>query len=343
MGLSRRELAVLNGVVELYIRTGEAVASRRVARACRLGLSPATVRNAMAELEARGWLSRSHPSAGCVPTDRAFRVYVDSVCRDRLSPRLRNDLLTRMNAARAELLDDLEWVAKLTAEVTQEAGVAVRPMGEAPALEALTIVPLSGDRVLGVVVTTDGAVEKRVLYLEHGDSGEDLADVVAAFHGCGLDEVRRELAAALADERQWQRPYSRAAALLASRLVAERDEDVEMWVVGTDNLLATSDFSEVDRIRSLLATLHDRSRLAHEWRRAFEAGPTQILIGRESELTARGDLGMVARLYYHHGRRAGAIGVVGPTRMNYGRIVPVVDFIGETLTTMLEQPGAVHA
>lgn len=343
MGLSRRELAVLCGVVELYIRTGEAVASRRVARAGRLGLSPATVRNTMAELESEGWLSRSHSSAGCVPTDRAFRAYVDASARGRLSPQLKRDLAARMAAARRELLDDLEWVARLTAEVTREAGVAVRPMGEAPALEALTLVPLSGDRLLGVVVATDGSVEKRVLPADDGDTDEDLVDVVAAFRGDGLDEVRRQLAAALGESGPWQRPYSRRAAKLAARLLAEPSEDVEMWVVGTDRLLTTSDFSEVDRVRSLLSTLDDRSRLAREWRRAFEAGPTQVLIGRESELTAEGDLGMVARLYFHNGRRAGAIGVVGPTRMNYGRIVPVVDFIGETLTTMLEQPGAVHA
>ena len=112
---------------------------------------------------------------------------------------------------------------------------------------------------------------------------------------------------------------------------------------GTDRLLQSAEFTEADRIRSLLSALHDRRRMASEWRRALDKGPTQVIIGRESDVTASGNLGMVATLFFKGGRRAGAVGVVGPRRMNYGRIVPVVKFIGDALTRMLEEPGASHA
>jgi len=136
MELSRRALSVLCAIVELYIRSGEAVASRKVARHSRLGLSPATMRNVMAELEDGGYLSRSHPSAGSVPSDRGFRHYVDNIDRPGTLPAAaRRDLTQRMNSMRRELVEDIEWVAQLVAEATKEAGIAVRPIGDGPPRE----------------------------------------------------------------------------------------------------------------------------------------------------------------------------------------------------------------
>jgi transcriptional regulator of heat shock response len=130
---------------------------------------------------------------------------------------------------------------------------------------------------------------------------------------------------------------------VARQLFSIDDRDVEVWVAGTDNLLATSDFVDIERVRSLLTTLQDRARIAKEFRRAFARGRTQVLIGEESEATASGSLGMVATLYFRDSRRAGAVGVVGPRRMDYQRIVPVVEYVGDTLTQMLETPGASDA
>jgi len=128
-----------------------------------------------------------------------------------------------------------------------------------------------------------------------------------------------------------------------SQLFCRQGDDAEVRFAGTENLLASADFSEIDRVRSLISTLHDRSCLTKEFRRAFAHGRTQVLIGEESEATASGSLGIVATLYFRDRRRAGAVGVVGPRRLDYQRIVPVVEFIGDTLTQMLETPGANHA
>jgi heat-inducible transcriptional repressor len=114
-------------------------------------------------------------------------------------------------------------------------------------------------------------------------------------------------------------------------------------IVGTENLLSSEEFAEVERVRLLLSTLQDRSRIASELRRAVARGRTQVLIGDESTATAPGGLGIVASLYFRERRKAGAIGVVGPRRLDYQKIVPVVEYIGETLTEMLDKPGASHA
>jgi heat-inducible transcriptional repressor len=321
-----------------------------VANSCHQGVSAATIRNVMAKLEEEGYLSRSHASAGCIPTDSGFRRFVDSLSpRPRLPAAIRRQLLERIDVMKRELVEDIAWVARVAAETTREAGLAMRPMDDGPVLEAVSMVPLGGLRVLGLVVTTDGAVEKRVVKRVEEPTAEQLQQesnyLNRTFAGMSIVRIRDRLARGAQGETASIDPGSLdsratvAARLLFDELVGE----YEVEVFGTNNLLHTEDFAEAERIRSLVSTLQDRRRIVKEWRRAFNLGKTQVLIGRESEVTASGNLGMVATLYFREGRRAGAVGVVGPRRMDYGRIVPLVEFMGETLTQMLDGPGATHA
>jgi heat-inducible transcriptional repressor len=349
MELSRRAFSVLCAVVELHIRSGDPVASKQVARHSGLGLSPATIRNVMAELEEGGFLCRAHSSAGRVPSDRGFRCYVDTLPRrSGPTPTMRREIEERMAAMRRELFEDVEWVARLIAEATSEAGVAVRPMGDGPVLEAISLVLLDNNRVLGVVVTDDGAVEKRVLELDGDLTRERLQTfsnfLISHLAGLSMRNVESRIETLYPGEGNAGPGGMQAEALdIARQLFSIEDRDVEVWVAGTDNLLATSDFVDIERVRSLLTTLQDRARIAKEFRKAFSRGRTQVLIGEESEATASGSLGMVATLYFRDSRRAGAVGVVGPRRMDYQRIVPVVEHVGNTLTQMLETPGASNA
>jgi heat-inducible transcriptional repressor len=349
MELSKRALSVLCAVVELHIRSGGPVASKQVARHSGLGLSPATMRNVMAELEEGGFLCRAHSSAGRVPSDRGFRQYVDTMPRrSALTPTIRQQLEERMATMRRELVEDIEWVAQLIAEATNEAGVAVRPIGDGPALEAVSLVLLDNNRILGVIVTDAGAVEKRVLELGGERTRERLQTLsnYLTTHLAGMSmreiEMRMDNAFPADDPRSSQELKSEAMEI-ARQLFSSDGRDVEVWVAGTENLLAASDFGDIERVRSLLTTLQDHARIAEEFRRAFARGRTQVLIGEESEATASGSLGMVATLYFRDRRRAGAVGVVGPRRMDYQRIVPVVEYVGDTLTQMLETTGAPDA
>lgn len=334
-------------VVELYVASGSPVASRQIARTSGLDLSPASIRSVVAGLEGKGLLTRPHSSAGSLPTDAGYRTYVDALCVHRHLPgATRRRLESQINAMRRELLEDLEWVARVAAELTREAGVAMRPIDDEPTVEAISLVPLGGRRVLGVIVTTDGSIDKRVLLMDDDPSADNLQEqsnfLTTMFRGASHNQIRRwidevERDAAAAD------PLAVRAAEVARELFSERDEEIEVQFAGADRLLRSADFSEPDRVRSLMSALHDRRRIVGEWRRALDNGPTQVIIGHESEVTASGNLGMVATLFFREGRRAGAVGVVGPRRMNYGRIVPVVKFIGDALTRMLEEPGATHA
>ncbi len=347
MQLTRRELVVLREVVETYIQRGEAVASTQVACSPRVGLSPATVRSVMAGLEDQGLLSRRHPSAGCTPTDLCFRVYVDSVVRNcPLPARRRHRLATRLAGLRRDLVEDLGWVAHLVAESTDEAGVAVRPLDEQSSVRAISLIGLGGARVLGVVVMADGTVIKRVVVLREELSERSLQEMANflthAIAGRGLANAVDELERGAGSAAELAAGGDRALEV-ARLLLAQSDDEAEVLVAGAEHLLAANDFSGVERFRSLVGVLENRRRIVREWRRILEDERTQVIIGRESDVTASGNLGMVATLFYRDGRPAGALGVVGPRRMDYRRIVPVVEYIGGRLTKMLEEPGAEHA
>ena len=349
MELSRRALSVLCAVVELHIRSGGPVASKQVARHSRLGLSPATMRNVMAELEEGGYLCRAHSSAGRVPSDKGYRHYVNTMPRRSApAPAIRRELEGQMAAMRRELVEDIEWVAQLIAEATSEAGVAVRPIGDGPILEAISLVLLDNNRVLGVIVTDDGAVEKRLVEIDGERTREQLQTLsnflTSRLAGESLLVIESIVDSSdLGNRGALPSELQTEAQEIAKQLFSREERDVEVWVAGTDKLLATSDFVDVERVRSLLTTLQDRARIAKEFRKAFVRGRTQVLIGEESEATASGNLGMVATLYFRDSRRAGAVGVVGPRRMDYQRIVPVVEYVGDTLTQMLETSGASDA
>lgn len=348
MQLTRRELVVLREVVETYIQHGEPVASIQVARSPRVGLSPSLVRAVMAGLEERGLLARQHPSAGCSPTDSCFRVYVDSVARGcPLPARRRHRLAARLAGLRRDLVEDLSWVAHLVAEATDEAGVAVRPLDEQPTVRAISLVGLGGARVLGIVVMADGTVVKRVITLGEEVSERCLQEtanyLTRAVAGHALGSPIEGLETGCDDAGAERSRCGERALGVARALLSDADGEGEVLVAGAEHLLATNDFSGIERFRSLLGLLENRRRIVHEWRRVLEDERTQVIIGRESEVTASGNLGMVATLFYRDGRRAGAVGVVGPRRMDYRRIVPVVEYIGDSLTKMLEEPGAEHA
>lgn len=348
MDLSRRVLKVLSAIVELFIRSGGPVASREVARFSGLGLSSATIRNIMSELEEAGYLIRPHSSSGTVPSDRTLRLYVDTVSSGcRLSPTVRRRVSDRMEEVRRELVEDFAWVARLTADVTREAGVAVRPFGIGRFLEAVSLVALEGSRVLGVLVTADGTVEKRLLSLDRELTRDRLQEIAnfltLEFRGLNLDEVKAAVKSSSdADPGPPCDDLEREALEIIRDLVPHANPRVEVQVAGTDNLLQTEDFNEIERVRSLFATLDDKQRIVREIRKALTRGSTQVIIGRESALTASGELGVVTTLFYKNGERAGAVGVVGPRRMDYTRIVPVVEFIGDSLTKMLQEPGAMN-
>ncbi len=342
MDLSTREIAVLEEAVRIYIETGEPVSSRRIARRSKLGVSPATIRNIMADMEERGYFVQPHPSAGRVPTDRSLRFYVDQLSRRKgLSEATRRRLEERLRSAHPDLWEDLEWVARLLAEFTREAGLAVRPLGDEPVVEAVFLAPLSASKVLGVIVTAGGAVVRRVLSVDKKLNADDLRS--AAGHLTGLaqgrsvGEIRKWLERAGSGEEPSLDPLARE---LGSQLFSAAAGESELVIAGTEWLLERPEFERTPSARKALGVLTDGERITEMLReRLDESRSARVIIGDETEVTGEGELGIVAALFFREGRKVGAVGVVGPRRMNYEKIVPVVEFIGDSVTRMLDEEG----
>lgn len=334
MDLRRRERRVLGAIIALYLQTGKAVASRQVSQAPGQSLSPASIRNLMAGLEEKGLLFREHSSAGCLPTDAGLRFFLDwKRGQLKISPGLRRTIEARCGDSERETVDDPVWIARLVAELTREAGIVVRPIDVSPILESLTLVPLGAHRILGVIVTANGWVRKRAVTAPEGTLDGELhllaARVNEWFRGRRLDEIHEVLKVAPPNTQAWE--YSILHQLFSI------EEDGEVQVTGTENLVADEAFSELERIRSAVRVLEDRSGIAAEWRRILQDQETRVLIGEESPLTSDGKLGMVATLFYRGPQRAGAVGVVGPRGMNYLRILPMIECVGQTISRRLAE------
>ncbi len=343
MDLNTREIAVLEEAVRLYIETGEPVSSRRIARRSRLGVSPATIRNIMADMEERGYFVQPHPSAGRLPTDRSLRLYVRRIARRKgLDETTQRNLEARLRSAHPDLWEDLEWVARLLAEFTREAGLAVRPLGDEPVVEAVFLAPLSATRVLGVVVTAGGAVVRRVLTVDSRVAADDLRNaagrLTALAQGRSVGEIRRLLEPTKdEDETVTLDDLSRG---LGLQLFSTASGESELVIAGTERLLERPEFEETPEARRAFAALSDGERITEVLREHLDPSrPAGVIIGDETEVTGEGRLGIVAALFFREGRKVGAVGVVGPRRMDYEKIVPVVEFIGESVTRMLDEEG----
>jgi heat-inducible transcriptional repressor len=253
--------------------------------------------------------------------------------------------------ARRDFVEDLIWISELLAELTEEAGLAVRPLGAQSSLEAVSLVRLEPHRVLGVVVTTDGRVRRRLCELGVARSAEQLQRVAnflsSEYRGWALHKIvehLRDRAHDAADEDGERRIVrSLASHLCGALLSSEGSEPADIAVAGARRLLEVPEFADSERARAVVGVLYDAARLTDVLGHSLVSDEPCVLIGQESALTADGELALVASVFLRGGHRAGAVAVVGPRRMQYARVVPVVNLIGDTLTSMWTEGEVVHA
>lgn len=335
--LTPRERDVLEAVIRTFVRTAEPAASRSLARDFDLGVSPATVRNTLSDLTLKGYLSQPHPSAGRIPTDKAYRFYVDALMRlERL--RLADALelersVTPRPGAEEELLDRAVQALSI---VTSELGVGVGPQVDEAVLEKIELVGLASDRLLLVLAVRSGPV--RTIYIEAPRPvGEDTLAVVAAFlnerlAGQTLREIRDTYRDRLAD------PPSEHAELLnifleqAEMAFAPQSAGEEIVLGPASRLAAQPEFADRENLQGLLELTERREVLADVLRQRSADGIV-ISIGGEHAQPPLIDFSLVTTTYEIGGVR-GTIGVMGPTRMPYERVVTVVEYTARLLTSL---------
>jgi heat-inducible transcriptional repressor len=348
--LGFRARKILYAVVSEYVSTGEPVGSRTLARRYGLNLSPATIRNVLADLEDWGYLAQPHTSAGRIPTDIGFRLFVDALIEMReVSEEDRAAILARLRTLRPG--DDVAREAgRVLSSLAGAAAVVTPPRPEDEQLAQVRFLPLRPGELLAVIVTRTGVVQNRAVRIgSELDPGEleRLHNYLTELLGGGrtLEQVRSTLADEMASERGRYDQLHRRAKELIDAAVAGTDVRPSVVIEGQGVLFDRPEFADAEKIRSFLRTFEEKERLLELLDRTLAAGGFQVLIGAEAQLGDVQDISVISASFGRPNGSGGTLGVIGPARMDYAKVVPLVGFTARVLSELLapddgeEDPG----
>lgn len=342
--LDARETEILRSVIRAHIGTGEPVGSRAVSRDVALDLSPATIRNIMADLEERGLLVQPHTSAGRVPTERAYRLYVERLMkRARVADSEARAIDEALGRSRGEVQELLAEACRQLSRFSHHVGVVLAPEFRRIVVERIELVRLDARRAVAILVDRTGVVHNRILELEEPLEQDELDRIgrhlSGQFAGRTLPEMRREILEGMqAESAAYDRLLARALEL--GRKATEGAEGgADVYVEGASNLVGSPDFADLSKMKALLRTLEEKNRLVEILSRVLEGEGVQVVIGRETPGLELPDLSLVASTYRSGDRVMGTVGVVGPTRMEYAQTIALVDHLARVLTRLLSSPG----
>jgi heat-inducible transcriptional repressor len=341
---TERQRRILARLVTEYIEQGEPVSSAWLAEHSELGLSPATVRNILARLEEQGFVHQPHTSAGRVPTDSGYRMYVDGLLGSRKRSRLMPDLEARLRRS-GTVGDLMENASQELSRASHHVGFALAPAGPSVRLRHIDFVNLDGQRVLVIVVATGGQITHKVI--EPPEPCDDLALTHAAnyinseFAGLTLDEVQAAIVVRLRQERSlYDALVSRALQLARTGLTDHAPEEA-LYVQGASLLIdqVAGDSGDRDRalqtLRALLRMIEEKHRLVELISKYLEAQGLTVVIGSENFVVDLHPFSVVASTF-QSSEDSGTIGVIGPTRMRYQKAISVVDGVSQVMARVLE-------
>jgi heat-inducible transcriptional repressor len=342
--LNDRAQHLLRVLVESYIREGQPVGSRTLSRDSGLNLSAATVRNVMADLEEYGFVTSPHTSAGRVPTDKGYRFFVDTLLRHRRSEGVEEvigELQRRLEHEHGRDPKALVAVAsQVLSSITHLAGVVTIPRQPHQALSQIEFLPLSDNRVLAVMVVNGRDVQNRIVQLDRYYSAEELRRAAnflnQQFAGKELRTVREDLVSELKQTRERLNQLMVDAITVAQQMLGEGDRgEPEYVIAGETNLMEFAELSNVDKLRRLFEAFTARRDILNLLDLSLKAEGVQIFIGQESGYQILDDCSLVTAPYALDNETVGVLGVIGPTRMAYERVIPIVDVTARLLGSAL--------
>jgi heat-inducible transcriptional repressor len=335
--LGERGRQVLQAVIFEYIVTAEPVGSRQVAKKYALRLSPATIRNTMSDLEEAGYLTHPHTSAGRVPTDKAYRFYVDSM--GGVGPLGRPEALRlqrQVASSRSDIDELMESTSAQLSALSHYAAVILAPPLRQTRLERIDLIPVEGDRALVVLATETGWGTSRILMLEESISTAELREVARVlterYGGLSFQEIRARLGdtGVPADADR----IVRLSAVLARKVFASL-WDKNLFYSGAMNILNQPEFADIAAMRAILRTFEEKRQLIELLTSRATATGVQVIIGSEMPYQDMQETSLVAAAYKYGDRVLGVLGVVGPRRMPYAKIVPLVDYTARLVSRRL--------
>ena len=338
--LDERHRRILFAVVTEYIASGTAVSSRRIAKRYAIKLSPATIRNVLVDLEDAELLHQAHTSAGRVPTDAGFRCFVDAMATaGEISDAHRTALIQRLQALEPGA-DAVRETGQLLSRLTGTATIIAQPPVAEATLDQLRFMRLSSGRALAVLVTRSGGVENRVVVTELGIDDHALERVnnylAELVGGRTLQSVRDVLAVRLATEQGQYRILRQQAQRMVEATVEGRMERAQVLIEGQGALFDRPEFGDAEKIRGYLNAFEEKQKLLELLEQTLLADGVQVFIGSEAALDGVGDISVISSPYRKDGASIGSFGIVGPTRMDYRKYVPLVGFAADVLSDILD-------
>lgn len=338
--LDARARRVLRSLIAQYISYGEPVGSRTLAKTAGLDVSPATIRNVLQDLEEIGLVTAPHTSSGRIPTAQGYRLFVDSLLE--LQPMRDEDLhqMQREIPLGSSTQDVLNRVSGVLSQLTHFVGLVTVPKREQFMFRQIDFVALGGNRALVILVFTDNEVQNRVIELPRTFSPSELEQIAnylnQNFSGLALDEIRRRLVADLEQARDSIDRLMRSAVEIAE--ASFRTEPGEgMLLAGQVNLMGAQGMGDVDRLRDLFEAFNRKREIIRLLEGCIHADGVRLFIGEESGYAPLGQCSVIATPYGTDSRTLGVIGVIGPTRMDYDRVIPVVQATARVLSSTLEK------
>lgn len=339
--LDKRAQTLLKTLIERYIVEGQPVGSRTLSRHSGLELSPATIRNVMSDLEELGFISSPHTSAGRVPTALGYRLFVDSLLTVKpLDSKEINDLQGVIHPHQPQ--QAISTASQLLSQLTQFAGVVIVPRRPQARIRQVEFLTLSEKRVLLILVTMDGDVQNRILHTQRDYSASELVEaanfLTQNYAGLDLEQIRGRLREELSQLRTDMSELMTAAVAAGEDTQAQQPQYI---LSGERKLLDIEDLSSnISRLRQLFDLFEQKTSLAQLLEISSRAEGVQVFIGGESGIAPLDECSVVTAPYEANGEVVGTLGVIGPTRMAYERVIPIVDITARLLSNALTNPNS---
>lgn len=336
--LSDRQRLILNAIVDNYIHSAEPVGSRTLSKREDVGFSSATIRNEMSDLEELGFLEQPHTSAGRVPSTKGYRFYVDNLL---MPSSLNQTELTNLKSIFADRITRFEQVIEHTAailsQMTNYTSIALGPEIFEHRLKHIQIVPINEHQAVAIIVTNTGRVENKVFNLPNEIGGSEIEKLVnilnSKLQGVPIWQLRQHLYQEVATEmRRHVEQYEEMLFMMEQTFTNEASERV--FLRGATKIMNQPEFRDVEKVKDILELLEQNDQLVNLFNNHLDGGLT-IRIGQENDADAMKSCSIITTSYYLDGKPVGAIGILGPTRMEYGKVISVLDYLAQGLSHIL--------
>lgn len=338
--LTERQRMILNAIIDDYIRSAEPVGSRSISKRGDVNFSPATIRNEMADLEELGYLEQPHTSAGRIPSHKGYRYYVDHLVRlDRLS----SEDVIRLKSVFAEKITAMEEIVQHTASIlsqlTNYTSIALGPEVFDASLRHFQLLPLNENTAVAIVVTSTGHVENKTVTLPEGVSAPELETVVnllnAKLVGVPLYKLRAQLYNEIGQEMSQYVSHVQELMALVEGILADNNDHRQVYLSGATNMLIQPEFQDVDKIKTIWELLEETPALI----KVVGSAPSgiQVRIGQENAHAAITNCSMITATYSVDGQTLGTVGILGPTRMEYAKVITLMNHLSGQMALFMHQ------